>query len=157
MNDIAPVYEIRVFCCARAQRNRASTECQSPAAFAGLETEPVTREPSSESSCEECASAVSGLGFQRRGFGQFQWPCPLNIEVSLPKVKRALCCCGGGLYSNGAREPQSTTPEGRGGEGDPPPPNNRFHPNRCRSRLSRPRNLGRTGRRRRGAQEDAVW
>jgi hypothetical protein len=42
----------------------------------------------------------------------------------------------GFIYSKGAREPQSTTPEVRG---DPPsPPNNRFHPNRCRSRLTLP-------------------
>ena len=60
----------------------------------------------------------------------------------------------GFIYSKGAREPQSTTPEVRG---TPPAPNNRFHPNRCRSRLSRPRNLGRTGPLGRGAQEDAVW
>jgi hypothetical protein len=53
-----------------------------------------------------------------------------------------------GVYiQQGAREPQSTTPDGRGGGG-------------CslitESRRSRPRNLGRAGRRRRGAQEDAV-
>jgi hypothetical protein len=60
----------------------------------------------------------------------------------------------GFIYSKGVRGPPSTPPEGRGGS---PPPINRSHPNRLRSRLGRPRNLGRTGLRGRGAQEDAVW
>jgi hypothetical protein len=50
------------------------------------------------------------------------------------------------LYTAMAQENLRAPPprEGEGG-GSPPPPNNRFHPNRCRSRLSRPRDLGRTG------------
>jgi hypothetical protein len=60
----------------------------------------------------------------------------------------------GFIYSKGAREPQLRAPPPREGGGGA---NNRFHPNRCRSRLSRPRNLGRTGLRGRGAQEDTVW
>jgi hypothetical protein len=61
-------------------------------------------------------------------------------------------CCGGGYIHQGRKRTSGHHPRGK-----PPPPNNRGHRNRCRSRRSRPRNLGRTGLRERGAQEDAVW
>jgi hypothetical protein len=56
-----------------------------------------------------------------------------------------------GLYTARAQEDLRSPPPMEGGGGGA---NNRSHPNRCRSRLSRPRNLGRTGPRGRGAQEE---
>jgi hypothetical protein len=54
-----------------------------------------------------------------------------------------------GLYTARRKRTPEHNPRGQGGGGSPLPNN--------RSRRSRPRNLGRTGRRGRGAQEDAVW
>jgi hypothetical protein len=66
-----------------------------------------------------------------------------------------------GVYiQQGRTRTSEHRPRGKGGGGGvPPPPNNRFHPNRLRrtcrrSRRSYARNLGRTGRRGRGTQEE---
>jgi hypothetical protein len=66
------------------------------------------------------------------------------------------------LYTARRKRTSEHHPRGKGEGEEPPPPSSRSNPNRLRrlsrrSRRSRPRNLGRTGRRRRGAHEDAMW